>query len=60
MTVSKVYSAGWGHERTKTTCLTNQKGPRIFEKCVGRGECVTNEPPPTSPECNEFFKQVGN
>jgi len=52
-----VYSAGWGHERTKTSCLTNQKGPRLFEKCVGE-ECNTRAPPPSSPACKQFFNAV--
>ncbi len=34
----RVMSAGWGHERTKTSCMTNQMGPRQFETCVATRE----------------------
>jgi hypothetical protein len=31
---TKVLAAGWGHERTDTTCLTNQRGPVQFTECA--------------------------
>ncbi len=52
-----VVSAGWGHERTKTTCMTNQMGPQLFKRCRTR-RCITTEPPPITPLCDAFFRQA--
>ena len=58
MMASKVTSAGWGHERTETTCMTNQMGPVQFSPCAHGSKCDAQKPPPNNQMCTAFFGEV--